>query len=165
MPPWQRTERVGRRASLPEDSGTSPQALAPCWVPQALSSLCVDQGLKEPGGGTVGLGLPYVTKASAFARVSRGLSCLAQVIWWVLGQLPMLFLRARSDLKSEKQHLLVSFLMRVSQMTHSQLSEGWRIHMAFALSLSSCLEPGPSFAVFTLKDSWNVCASLEGISE
>lgn len=68
----------------------------------ALSSLCVDQGLKEPGGGTVGLGLPYVTKASAFARVSRGLSCLAQVIW-VLGQLPLLFLRARSDLKSEKQ--------------------------------------------------------------
>lgn len=104
-------------------------------------------------------------KGKCIFKAEQGPLLLGSGGTWVPGQLPMLLLCAPKDLKSEKQHLLVSFLMRVSQMTHSQLSVGSRIHVTFALSLSTCLEPGPSFAVFTLNDSWNVCASLEGISE
>lgn len=46
-----------------------------------------------------------------------------------------------------------------------QLSVGSRIHMAFALSPSLCLEPGPLCAIFTLNNSWNAYASLNGTSE
>ena len=75
--------------------------------------------------GMVGLGFLYVTKVSAFSRVSRGLSWLVELTWWVPGQPPMLSLCARADLKSEKQHLLASFVMRFSQMTCSQNSYLW----------------------------------------